>query len=362
MTEASVSQFPVYRARPTLRLAGQADERVSELLNTLRIEEAEGGMTTAELRLSNWITTTQGGAESAFEDGSRLALGTAIEVYVGDETQPREIFRGVVSGLELDFAPGAPPELTVLAEDGLGKARMARRSKTYTDMSPADVVTQVANELGLRPVVDGLDEPITTWAQLNESDLAFLRHLVGRFDGDLQIVGNELQVTPRDDVRRGELALEMHGQLRRARVVADLAHQVSKVTVAGWDPAAGSVVTGEATAAAHVGPGSGTSGKDWLNRALQERSEHLGHLAVATTTEAQAVANAAFDQRARRFVCINGEAEGNAQLRVGTHVAISGLSPRFDNTYYVVQACHRYDVQAGYRTEFRGECAWLGGQ
>ena len=210
--------------------------------------------------------------------------------------------------------------------------------------------------------MDGLDQPVASWAQLNESDLAFLRRLVGRFDGDLQIVGDELQVSPRGDVRRGDLELELHSQLRRVRVVADLAHQVSEVTAAGWDPVAGSVVNGEVSDAVNPGPGSGSSGKDWLNRALQARSEHLGHLAVSTRDEAQAVAEAAFDQRARRFVCIDAESEGNAQLRVGSHVAVSGLSARFDNTYYVVQACHRYDVDAGYRTEFRGECAWLGGQ
>ncbi|ATE59874.1 phage late control D family protein [Thauera sinica] len=361
MSETSVSQQAVYRARPTLRLAGQADERVSELLISMCITEAEGGMSTAELRLSNWVSTP-GGAESGFEDGSRLALGTAIEVYAGDETQPREIFRGVVSALEAEFGQGTPPELTVMAEDPLARARMARRSKVYADMAPAEVVRQVANELGLRPAVQGLDAPVATWAQLNESDLAFLRRLAGRFDGDLQIVGDELQVSPRGDVRRGEIALEMHGQLARARVVADLAHQVTTLTTGGWDPAGGSAVAGEATRLTHGGPGSGTSGGDWLARALDERAEHLGHLAVSTDAEAQAIAEAAFDRRARRFVRLEGVAEGNPQLRVGTHVAVSGMSARFDNTYYVVEARHRYDVHAGYRTEFVGECAYLGGR
>ena len=47
-------------------------------------------------------------------------------------------------------------------------------------------------------------------------------------------------------------------------------------------------------------------------------------------------------------------------MRVGTTVVVSGLSARWDNSYYVVEARHRYDVRAGYRTEFVGECAWLG--
>ena len=247
--ETSVSRAAVYRARPTLRLAGQEDARVSELLIGMRIDESEGGMTTAELRFSNWASTTDAGAEYAFEDGSRITLGTAIEVYAGDETEPRELFRGVVSGLEADFPQGAPPELVVLAEDPLGRARMARRSKVYSDMSPADVVNAVASDLGLRPSVQGLSAPTGTWAQLNESDLAFLRRLLGRFDADLQIVGEELQVAPRGDVRRGEINLELHGQLARARVVADLAQQVTSITTAGWDPVGGSAVSGEASMA-----------------------------------------------------------------------------------------------------------------
>jgi len=359
MSETPVASAAVYRARPTLRIAGREDERVSELLIGARIEEREGGMTTAELRFSNWVSTDRG-AESAFEDGTRLALGTAIEVYAGDESQAREIFRGVITGLEADFVPNAPPELVVLAEDPLGRARMARRSRVYTDVSPAEVVEQVARELGLQPSVSGLTEPVGTWAQMNESDLAFMRRLLRRFDGDLQIVGEALQAGPRGEVRRGELRLEMHGQLARARVTADLAHQVSAVTCGGWDPVQGTTVSGRACALSHGGPGSGTSGADWLNRALDAREEHVAEPALATDAEARAVAEAVFDRRARRFVRVDGAAEGNAQLRVGTHVAISGMSPRFDNTYYVVQACHRYDVLAGYRTEFTGECAYLG--
>ena len=70
--------------------------------------------------------------------------------------------------------------------------------------------------------------------------------------------------------------------------------------------------------------------------------------------------DAAFDERARRLVCIEGTAEGNPTLRVGAHVQISGLSGRFDNTYYVTRAVHRFDMQHGYRTDFEAECAYLG--
>jgi len=63
--------------------------------------------------------------------------------------------------------------------------------------------------------------------------------------------------------------------------------------------------------------------------------------------------------RARRLEQLEGITEGNPRLRVGSHVAISGVEARFENTYYVTRASHRFDLREGYRTEFSAECAYL---
>jgi len=56
MAETSLSSTPVFSARPTLRVAGQADERMTELLTAMRMEESEGGQSALELHLSNWVS------------------------------------------------------------------------------------------------------------------------------------------------------------------------------------------------------------------------------------------------------------------------------------------------------------------
>jgi phage protein D len=144
-------------------------------------------------------------------------------------------------------------------------------------------------------------------------------------------------------------------------VIADLADQVTSSTARGWNAADGAAVEGVATSGTHLGPGRGRDGAAVLRETLDARAEHVGHLAVATRDEAQAVAEAAYDLRARRFVTVEGTAEGNAQLRVGAHVTLANMTPQFDNTYYVVRSCHLFDLQQGYRTDFRAECAYLGG-
>ena len=361
MPEASLSQSAIFSARPTLRIAGQPDERMSTLMTAMRMEESEGGMSTLELRLTNWVATGGGRAELAFDASSSLKLGAEVGVYTGDEATPREIFKGKVSALEMVCQYGQPPELVVLAEDALAAARRARRSKVYADMSPADVVNAVAGELGLTPRVTGLGSPTGTWAQLDESDLAFLRRLLARFDADLQVVGAELHVSPRQEVSRGTVELTLYSQLARVRITADLAEQATAVTVSGWNAREGAAVKGEATSITNAGPGQGKSGVEWAREAFGERSEHLASPAVCADAEARAVAEAALDQRARRFVRAEGLTEGNAQLRVGTTVRLAGVSAQFDNSYYVVRACHLFDMTQGYRTEFTAECARLAG-
>lgn len=360
MAESPLSDLAVYSAKPTIRVDGQDVAEVTELATTLELTESEGGLSALELRLSNVASDPQGGADFAFEDGRVLHLGAAVAIYGGDETAPREIFHGVITALEAEFAEKAPAELVVLAEDVFQRARMKRRTAIHKDISIRGVAGDLAGQLGLTPVVTGFSDKIGTWMQLNESDLAFLRRLLQRHDGDLQVVGTELHVSPRGDVQRGTLELELHGQLRRARIIADLAHQVSEVTVTGWDPTQGARVRRTSTGA-QAGPGAGRKGAERLQAALGARSEHIGFLAVGQDAEAKALADAAFDRRAREFVRVSGTAEGNAALRVGTHLTLKGLGPRFDNVYYVTRACHRWDVANGYETDFEAECAFLGG-
>ena len=358
MVEVPISERAVYTARPTVRIDSSEFPKVSELIRGMEMRESEGGLAALELRLTNVASDPRGRADLAFEDETSLRLGSSIEVYSGSQDAPQEVFRGFITGLEAIFSQG-PPELVILAEDSFQQARMTRRTRVHEDVSIVDLAETVSSQLGLTPVVTGLTENIGVQVQFNESDLGFFRRILSRYQGDLQIVGNEMHVSPRQDVQRGEVFLELHSQLQSARVLADLAHQVTEITVSGWDPTQGQRVTGTSTGA-KLGPGSGRNGSALLRDAIGERSHHIGHLAVTTTEEAQAIADAAFDARARRFLYVEAVAEGNPTIRVGTHVTLRGLGPRFDNTYYVTNVCHRYDLDRGYETSFGAECAYLG--
>ncbi len=237
---------------------------------------------------------------------------------------------------------------------------MKQCSKNWDSTTLGDIVQQIAGNLGLTPVVDGLDTSVGDQQQFNESDLHFLRRLLSRYDADLQIVGTELHASPRATAQRNTIELDMNSQLREVRVLADLSHQVSKVTATGWDYQQGQKISVNSQTTS-FGPGSGKSGSDWLQQALAGRSVQLGQFAALDDADAQALVDSEFAQRMRRFVVAHGVAEGNPTLRVGSYLKLGGLGPRFSNTFYTTATVHRFDTAIGYQTEFTAECAYLGG-
>lgn len=359
MSVTALNRRAVYNPRPIVEIDGQRFDKVDELLLAMDMREQEGGLSAMELRFSNVASDPDGSADYAFEQEREIRLGTAITVSAGDVSDPQEIFRGVITGLEAEFPEASPPELVVLAEDKLQQARMARRTQIYNQLSVADIANQIAQRLSLQAQVSGLTSPSGTWVQLNESDLAFLRRLLRRFDADMQIIENRLEAASISDIQRQVIELAYFSDLRSVRFVADLANQVTEVTCSGWNALSGNSVSGRASGV-HLGPGQGRRGNTLLRNAIGERSEHVGHIGVTTDEEAQALADTVFDQRVRRFVTAEGTATGHPGIRVGTHLRLRGISPRFENTYYVVSAHHRYDQQHGYLTDFKAESSALG--
>lgn len=360
--ETQIANDAIFSARPLIEINGQTDAMVQRLLSAMQMNESSGGLSALELRLENTANMEQQGVDYAFEfsDNDLLSFGNEIKVSCGDETDQQEIFLGMITGLELVIKEGSQPELIVLAEDKLQKARMQRKTRVFTDSSVADIAETLAQELGLQPVINGLQDNTDAEVQLNESNLAFLRRLLMRYDSDLQVVSNELHVSERAEVRRNEITLEVNSQISNIRIMADLSHQVTEVTFSGWDVSQGQPISSSRNSSIAAGPGQGRTGSQILADTIEEgRSEHISNASVVNEREAQALVDTCFSQRERKFLQAEVTSIGNPAIRVGSHVTLTGVGPRFENTYYVTQASHRYDSHEGYKTDFKAECAFF---
>jgi phage protein D len=347
-------------ARPTIRIDGQELPLLTQNISKLRMRECLGGLSTLELSLVDILSFADGRVGYGATAESPLKLGAAIKLYMGSTEEPQEVFDGFITAMESEVGPTTPPLFTLLAEDKLFKARKARRSRTFDNSTPADVARAIAGDHGLTPEVrDGLDAPTSTWAQINESDLAFLRRVLERVDGDVQVVGDKLQVGPCARDARTTVTLRLGDNLIRARMTADLADQVTEIRVGSFDPATGEAVSASASQG-ELGPGSGKDGASVLKEKFSIRREHVGHQGPMTDNEGDKLAHALFGKRARRFVRVDAASLGDGRIRVGSHITLAGVNPFFENTYVVTEATHRFDLASGYLTEFLAEGAYMG--
>src|ERR1041385_4891832 len=95
-------------------------------------------------------------------------------------------------GLEAAFPEGQSPEITVLAEDRFQDLRMNRRTRSFSDVSDSDVINQIATDHGLSPSVDLNGPTYKVLAQVNQSDLAFIRERARAIDGEVWMDANTL--------------------------------------------------------------------------------------------------------------------------------------------------------------------------
>ena len=363
-TNAPAEELLFYNALPRVEIDRHEEPMAAVLLQSMEMTESEGGMSSLEMSFRNAGNVENSGNEMPFETSAntRIALGAELRVVTGPHHDPQEIFTGRVTGLELVLDGAEVPRLVVLAEDALQTARLQRRTRLHPPGSLGELADAVARESGLVVVAAELEQGLGPEFQCNETDLGFLRRVCARFDVDFQIVGSELHISPRALVDRGRRTAEFGQTLTSFRALADLAEQVSEVTMSGWDHAANAPFDVASGPGVQAGEGEGGKGPAYLAEHFAPRSEHIGEIVVADAAEGQAVADAMHSARLRRFVSAEGTVTGDPGLRVGTLLDVTNVGPRFENTYYVTHAQHRFSRdESGYVTDFRAECAfWRG--
>jgi phage protein D len=343
-------------ARPRLDVAGENQPRLEQGLSRLEIVETIQGLYRCEAEFINW---GEGGSAPDFLyfDRKLLDFGKTFLVKLDDDV----LFEGRIMALEANYPAGAPPLLTVLVEDRFQDLRMTRRTRSFENVSDADVISRLASDHGLTTDVSAQGPTYKMLAQVNQSDLAFLRERARAIDAELWMEGAKLHVKTRANRRASAIELSLGRELQSFVATADLATQRTSVSANGWDVDAKSALHHEAGESVIQPELNGdTSGVSILRDAIGERKEAVAHSVPLNSSEVQAVAESAFKNHARRFVTGRGTAATQAKLRVGALLDVKALGPLFNGKYYVSEARHLFDSTKGLRTEFTAERAGIG--
>jgi phage protein D len=350
------AEAPIAPARPAVSLGGRESAGLSEGLVSLRVEQDVEGMDRCELEVGNWGPAGDG-LGFLYLDRRTLEFGRELSVAVGGE----RVFSGRITALEARYPAASPPTLVALAEDRFQDLRMTRRTRTFSDLADADVIRRVAGDHSLQADVDLPGPTHRVLAQVDQSDLAFLRERARAADGELWIEGDRLRARTRPGRAGSAVRLGYGNELRDLVLTADLAGQRTSVSVGGWDVSGKRSLdetAGESDLNGELRGGDG--GAALLRSAFGERKESVARTASSTSDEARARAEALFRRRARRFVRGLALADPDPRLRAGATVRLEGIGAMFEGEYYVRAARLLFDGFLGLRSEIDVERPALG--
>lgn len=335
---------PVFTsARPSFRLNGNRRADLEPLLLALLIDLPLHGSAHGEVRFTNWgIRDSASTPDFVLED---IALGDELEILVGEDN-PATLFKGEITALEEGYGNSTAPTLVLLVQDKLHRLARRRQSRSYEDQSATDVVRRLAADAGLQADVN-LPGLTATWHQLNESDLAFLLRLAGRFATGARLNGTGLRVRP-EESDPDPLPLCLGDRLLRTRLIADLNHQPARTRVAGYN-LADDTATDHSSSRLDPAP-AGTSAIDTLNHLGWTSDEIVPQPFARSSAEAEALASAHLRRQGERFLSGELVCSGEPRLGPGREIDLSGVSPRLCGRYRVVHCVHRFDNENGFET------------
>jgi uncharacterized protein len=314
------------------------------------------------------------GKKHQFETGSGqdllevLTLAQDVKVCLGYRdlaTMPATIL-GKVTKIETSFPEAGSPELVVSGYDHGFPLTLGRSSLCRKDRKDSELVQEIASKHHLASVIDDTPEKHPQIEQNQQNDWELLKALAKRNSSDKKGVLYEVFVDNDPAGRKPTLyfgrprvdsasvaTLEWGAGLLSFKPDANLAGQVAKVEVHGWDVANKRPIVGRANADAMA---------DARGKSI---SQHLGKLVhapdrqptlavrqpVFTQAEADKRAQAAIGDISKKFLTGEAESIGLPELRPDRTVEFTNLGKEFSKLYYIEHASHHLDSN-GYRTRF----------
>lgn len=351
---------PLYSSRPRITIDGQRDARLDAGVLSLSVKEDEDGLYRCEISFGNW-GSKNGKTDYLYFDRQVFDFGRLIKVEMGDGNAAAQVFLGHITAIEGRFIEQRPPEIQILAEDRLQDLRMVRRTRTFEHSNVNDIAQAIADDHGLELEIDIESPSYDLLSQLNQSDLAFLREKARLIDAQVWVEDNRLYMQSRARRKVAELDLVYKKHLHEFMACADLAHQRTQLSVSGWDVSAKEklqVNVDQSILKSELQDGIG--GAQVLQDAFGPRQDSITHLSPSSNEETQRLAESHYRAISRKFVTGEGLAEGDARLKAGAKVNISGVGSMFNGAYYVSSAHHMFSADCGYKTKFAVERPIIG--
>ncbi len=323
----------------------------------------------AASRFSFVVTGAYSFKSHAFETGRGrdaievLDFGTAIEVHMGygDSKSVPLMVSGMITEVTTNFPEVGMPELSISGYDHGFPLTIGKNSRTWAKALDSQAVQEIAAFNNLAAAILPTTERHAQIEQNQESDWEFLKKLAERNHYELYVDERRTLHFAKPDDKALAVAKMAWGEgLLSFKPEANLAGQITKVEVYGWDRNAKKAIVGIARAGEESGLKGKSAGQRLASFVRDPSKQPTLRLRqpVFTQSEADQRAKAALNDRAKQFLTGDAECIGLPEIRPDRKVQLDKLGAPFSKTYYVQQATHKIDSN-GYRTRFKVKEAGL---
>lgn len=298
--------------------------------------------------------------DASVEVGSDIEISIRETATVGETPPgPTVVFKGKIAALEPTYHADDFSCVTVIrAYDRLHQLHRGAGSKTYLNAKDSEVVQAVIGEAGLSARVESTS---TVREHIFRGDLSsydFIQALAHRngfvtfCEGDTVHWKPPLGFNfPAHTISHGEGLIDF-------RPVLSTTGQVDTVEVQGWNPTTKQAITASATSTTSRLARNGSAPNGGPALAASKFTSAKLHVSDHTRLqpEADRLAAAVFARMAAGDITAEGAAIGSTRIKPGVKLTVQNVGTRFNGTYLVTRARHRYTPTDAYQTEF-----WLGG-
>jgi phage protein D len=287
-----------------------------------------------------------------------LKFGSAIDICMGygDSKSVPVIASGVITEITTNFPESGTPELSIAGYDHSYPLSMGKNSRSWSKALDSTAVHEIASFHNINARIETTQDRHPQIEQNQESDFAFMKKLADRNHFEVFVDEHRtLYFRKPDDTATEVLRLAWGEGLLSFKPQANLAGQISKVEIYGWDPKKKEKIVGVARAGEESGKkGKGESGGEKLKALVTDPDKQPVlrlRQPVFSVAEADKRAYAVLNDKAGEFLTGDAETIGLPELRPNRTVLLDNLGTPFSKTYYVQQATHKIDSN-GYRTRF----------
>ena len=320
---------------------------------------------------------------AALLTGAGLKIGATVQVKGGAVNAPTtQLLIGEVTAIEGEFAR-LTGRIVVRGYDKGHRLQRTRRTRSFVNMSDADIVRRIATDASL--LIGHIERTTVVHAhlpQFDQTDWDFLRQRAAEICYDFDVADGKVSFRKSPsaaDKTENIKVLTLNENLLRFAPRVSAANLTPDVEVRTWDPRRATAIAAKMPIAANGAAGAAASEFTTSGRESSGGASGSGHQSAATTENlgpapsrtayvicdlpvaAGADADSAVSQTAKAlseqlgstFAEAEGEALGSARIQAGLVVEVAGVPGPFPTRWVVTRARHVFDpARGGYRTEF----------